>query len=577
LESIKKLKMIETFKKRPFKTRNADEYNLSDILSLFVNPIEGLRSPIDFENSIIKGRMGSGKTMFLRTNYAYYLFNVVPRILKGEELILPVLIRLSDFQHIKEPSEIYRQLIIKIVEELSSIYLILQDKKAMANIHYGMKKIPNDIYFDSKIRSTAMQLLKLGSDEYVEKLSTEFGIQGQAKYSFFNLSAQYKKTNVLELKKKQNPGIKDIVDIYNLLLRDSDGKILLLIDEAGSLDREFFKSTDNDSFFEIFMNQLRTADFIRTKIAVYPNSYSDILTETRYGDIVQLEEDIKTKESYLKFREKVDSIISNYLNVDYYAESGNEKIKHNDLFEVENDKMGDSIEQIVNGSGGNFRRLIQLLDQAMNESFIVNRGLKKVTNEDVKKALVSHCQSVLSLFSAPEKEFISSLAKVCKDRSTYRFKFPNNSQILYKYLTKSQEYNLLNILEAGSGRRGTTYSFDYTYCVHQELTTHLIKDTEKIDKERSYKTGDWVKRNVTIDEELIRQAEMPGKINGTLDFVNDESGCGFIMGDNKTQYFFSKDDIVISDRAKLFNLGKVVVFYPWKSGDILIATQIELL
>lgn len=104
--------MQEILKKRPFKTRNADEYNLSDILSLFVNPINGLSSPVDFENSIVKGRMGSGKTMYLRANYAYYLFNIVPSLLENEELILPVFVRLSDFQHLKEPSDIYSSLVV---------------------------------------------------------------------------------------------------------------------------------------------------------------------------------------------------------------------------------------------------------------------------------------------------------------------------------------------------------------------------------------------------------------------------------------------------------------------------------
>jgi hypothetical protein len=566
--------MIDIYKKRPFKTRNADEYNLSDILSLFVNPIEGLRSPVDFENSIIKGRMGSGKTMFLRANYAYYLFNIVPRLIEGEELILPVLIRLSDFQHIKEPNEIYRQLIIKIVEELSTIYLKLQDQKEMVNIQLGMKKIPSDIYFDSKIRRTANQLLKLGSEEYVEKLTSEFGIEGQAKYSFFNLSAKYNKTTVLELKKKLNPGIKDIVDIYDLLLKDSDGKILLLIDEAGSLDRQFFKNDDNDSFFEIFMNQLRTSSFIRTKIAVYPNSYSDILTETRYGDIVQLEEDINSKESYLKFRDKVEAIIYNYLNFDFYGVDDNEKVLPKELFEMNETKMGDSVEQIISGSAGNFRRLIHLLDQAMNEAFISNKGNGVITKNDALTALKNHCQSILTLFSAPEKEFIHSISKVCKSRSTYRFKFPNNGQTLFKYLTKSQEYNILNILEAGSGRRGTTYSFDYSYCVHQDLTTHLISNTEKIDKERSYQTGDWVTRNVIVDDELIKQAEMPGKISGTVRFINGDSG--FITDEAEKEYFFRKDYIVQSDKNKSLYGGKELIFYPWKSGDILIATEIEI-
>jgi hypothetical protein len=568
--------MVELYKKRPFKTRNADEYNLSDILSLFVNPLEGLRSPLDFENSIIKGRMGSGKTMFLRANHAYYLYNIVPSLLAGEELILPVFIRLSDFQHIKDPIEIYRELTIKIVEELSTIYKKLRDSRTMASIHSGMKNIPTDIYFDEKIKSTAHQLLKLDSDEYVQKISKEFGAAGQAKYSIFELSAKYNQSTFIELKKKPNPGINDIVEIYNLLLADTGGKILLLIDEAGALDRQFFKSDANNSYFEIFLNQLRTANFIRTKIAVYPNSYSDILTETRYGDIVQLEEEINTKESYLKYRSKVEAIIYNYLNFDSYEENDGDKILPDKLFEINDSKMGDSIEQLINGSAGNFRRLIHLLDQAMNEAYISNKGDGKVNVDDAINALKNHCQGILTLFSAPEKEFIHSIAKVCKNRSTYRFKLPNYGQVLFKYLTKSQEYNILNILEAGSGRRGTTYYFDYSYCIHQDLTTHLLDNSEKIDKDRSYTSGTWVTRNVIIDDDLIKQAEMPGKISGKFEFINKE-GSGFIQDEEGNQYLYYKDYFVTSDKNKSIYLGKEVVFYPWKSGDILIATEIEVL
>jgi len=90
------------FRSRPFKTRNADEFELSDILNLYVNPLSGLTTPFDYENSIIKGRMGSGKTMYLRANYAFYLYGIVPSLLEGNgDVILPVFVRLSDFQHIQ--------------------------------------------------------------------------------------------------------------------------------------------------------------------------------------------------------------------------------------------------------------------------------------------------------------------------------------------------------------------------------------------------------------------------------------------------------------------------------------------
>ena len=43
---------------KPFEIRNADEYELENILDLFIDPTDGLTGPFDFSNSIIKGKMG---------------------------------------------------------------------------------------------------------------------------------------------------------------------------------------------------------------------------------------------------------------------------------------------------------------------------------------------------------------------------------------------------------------------------------------------------------------------------------------------------------------------------------------
>ena len=40
---------------RPFKIRNADEYDLENILDLFIDPTDGLVGPFEFSNSIIRG------------------------------------------------------------------------------------------------------------------------------------------------------------------------------------------------------------------------------------------------------------------------------------------------------------------------------------------------------------------------------------------------------------------------------------------------------------------------------------------------------------------------------------------
>lgn len=566
--------MQEIFKKRPFKTRNADEYDLSDVLSLFVNPIIGLSSPLDFENSIVKGRMGSGKTMFLRANYAYYFFNLVPSILEEQELILPVFVKLSDFQHLKESSDIYNALIIKIVEELSTIFLKLQDAKYMANVHHGMKKIKSDLHFSDKIKLASKHLIKLGAEEYIEKISKEFKASGKVNYKFFEASSEFHNNSVIEIKEKQNPGIKDIIFAYENLLSDSGGKILLLIDEAGSLDKNFFRNANGDSFFEIFMNQLRTTDFIRTKVAVYPNSFSDILTETRYGDVVMLEENIEDFESYLNFRKRVIGVIENYINVDE-----NEKIYlSSDIFQISEINGEDCIEQLINASGGNYRRLMQLLDSTMNESYIRSEGNEKVSQLDSISAIKKHCQTVLSSYSAPEKEYISSVAKVCKSRSTFRFNFPYNAPVLYKYMTKSQEFNIIKVIDAGTGRKGTTYAFDYTYCVLYDIPTHYIKKSERIDKNRSQISGEWVTRTTSINQELLTQSEIPDKLEGEISYIIPDKKSGFIKTiDDMTEYFFNNGYIIESDKNKLLHTGKKVRFCPSLLGDSKMATEIEII
>ena len=188
--------MDNLFRTRPFKVRNADEYNLKSILNLFVSQINGLTTQFDFENIIVKGRMGSGKTMYLRANQAYYMYGLVPSLIdKTEELILPVFIRLSDFQHLTESQDIYRAIIVKVVEEIVSIYLHLQDAKRLKELHTGISSLSEDLMSAHKFASSMGQLAKLGSEEYLERVSSELCFNGGAKPKFFKLSAQWKNHN----------------------------------------------------------------------------------------------------------------------------------------------------------------------------------------------------------------------------------------------------------------------------------------------------------------------------------------------------------------------------------------------
>ncbi len=487
----------QLFQDRPFKIRNADEYDIANILNLFVSPIEGLTTPFDYENTIIKGRMGSGKTMYLRANHAYYLAALVPSLLEQEtELILPVLIRLNDFQHISKPADIYRAIIVKIVEQLTSIYLHLENAKELAALHAGMRLLPDGYLQAHKLSSSMKQLSKLGSEEYIERVTSELGLKGGAKPKFFELSAEWRRTNLAEIKGKPNPGIKDIEECYRNLLEDQHGRILLLIDEAGSLDKSFFRdSASTPCTFEILMNQFRTASFIRTKIAVYPNSYSDMLTETRYGDVVMLEETVSDQNGYKRYRDKAYQIIKNYLNPSSHIES---IIKPEFIFELTNDGIyGDALEQILYASNGNMRRLIQLLDMVMNTAYSEGNCAVKVTKAHALNALKQHASKTESLYNDQDKELLNKITAVCKARSTYKFSFPNVP--LYKYTGKSQEYNLINVEQLGSGRRSTVYSIDYSYAVLRELPTHRYEDSEKIYHERSMNIGKWISRVATIN------------------------------------------------------------------------------
>ncbi|WP_448675616.1 hypothetical protein MOQ67_23430 [Pseudomonas sp. LY-1] len=563
------------FRSRPFKTRNADEFELSDILNLYVNPLSGLTTPFDYENSIIKGRMGSGKTMYLRANYAFYLYGIVPSLLEGNgDVILPVFVRLSDFQHIQNPADIYKAIVIKIIEELTSIYLHLEDSKELARLHSGFQVLKDEMYSAHKLSKSLKQLAKMGSEEYVDRITTELGLKGGIKPSFFELSAKWKSSLLTEIKNKPNPGIKDIAECYRTLLEGQSGKILLLIDEAGSLDKKFFHNDDGPAFFEVLMNQFRTAEFIRTKIAVYPHSYSDMLTETRYGDAVRLEDAFEAPREYLKFRKKVISLIENYLNPESHIET---QFTASDVFDLSPNHYGDCLEQLIYASEGNMRRLMQLLDISMSVAFRDDSENPTVNKEHVFEALREHADSTESLFSNLEKDFLETLVNICKARRAYKFTFPSMSPMLYRYTNKSKEYNILNVEELGAGRRGTIYSFDYAYSVLKDLPTHYVLGTEKINKDRTLNDGQWIARVAQISSDLIEQASFPGKIEGVITYITDNRDAGFIVCDKDTKHFFFVKNIVESDRKKAFMLNTRVRFYPILSGETLMAINVEVL
>lgn len=560
------------YDRRPFKTRNAEEFDLSQILPLFVEPVPGGNSPFEFENSIVKGRMGTGKTMYLRANYAYYLYTLVPAILEKKPLILPVLLRLSDFQHLETPTDIYNSVIVKIIEELSQLYLKLQDAQAMVKIHLGIRRWPDGMLPASDIKEVTQKLRKLTAAEYIETVTDKLGLKGGVKPHFFNASLGYSTETAVQVKKKEKPGINDVFEAYRILLGGSGGKILILIDEAGSLSKSFFAHQGETCFFEILMNQLRTAEYIRTKIAVYPHSYSDILTETRYGDMVSLSENIREIIGYERFRDKATAMISKYLSV-----ANGEHLDAGDVFELSLDERGDGLEQMISASDGNTRRLTQILDTAMSVAAEQHEGRGKVMADHARQALLRHADSMIQLYSEPEKEFLEGIAKVCRSRVTFRFQFPYKSPVLSKYISKSEEYNVLSIVDVGAGRKGTTYAFDFAYSVRADIPTHYVANSEKIEKSRSILNGVWITRVANISETIIKHAKMPGKIEGTVSYLSKDGDVGFIQTADNVDYFFQSSDMAEFEKKKTVTLGMRVRFFPAAYQDSKWAADIELL
>lgn len=568
--TAEQLKQI--YLERPFEIRNADEYELEKILDLFIDPTDGLTGPFDFTNIIVKGKMGSGKTMYLRANYAYYLYTLVPSLIEGESLVLPVYIKLSDFQNIQSPERIYNAILIKIIEEIVGVCNHLQSAEELARLHTGVSNLTGIWGTEGAYIKIAEKLKMLTAQEYVEKISNSFATNGSATAKFLSLCKEHQKNSIDEIKHNTKPSFQDIIDTCEQLITPFNGKLLLLFDEVGSINKMFFKDFKNGaSYFETMMNQLRTLPYVRTKIAIYPHSDSDILTETRYGDAIELECDFESNSIlYSTFIEKTVSLIERYIQK---VSDGSVKVE--DVFDISVDNQQIVI-QLINASKGNMRRLVHILDMSMNFVFARCQGTEKVTIMDVNDSLKKQGEMMEHKYSNQEQIFLSKLAMICKKRATYKFNYPNKSSTLNKFTSLSEEYNIINIQQVGSGRKGNVYAFDYAYCVYKDIPTHYVKDSEKIDRTRDSLRGDPITRVAQLSDELLIQSTIRGKIEGVVDFWQDGVG-GFVKGNDGKSYVVTIDFIIKSDKKKNIHNGSKLSFVASKVDSVLLATEIEVL
>lgn len=547
---------------RPFKVRNADEFNLTEVLHRFINPRSELYSPFEYESSILRGQKGTGKTMYLRANYALYQYDVYPAIIEGRKLHIPIFLSLSKFQHINEPKDLYKSIMFSLCEGLAESYKNILDSEYMRVVHMGMQTLPESYFNAAKIRKAGAELLRLNVDRYVETIESQregtFGVKSK----FFELVGKTLGKHKEEFSKSQDASISSLIQMHKTLLDGYDADLLILLDEAGSLNKDFFSGERDSSSFEIMLNQFRTSESIRCKIAVYPESPSDKVSDTRYGDRITLEEDIDNQTGYTEFRSKTFSLIKRYINDN--CDESIAVIDPSDVFEVCDGIYGDCLEQIIYGSSGNMRLLVQLLDLALAACHHRSRGSDKVNHEDVQHALSQFSYNSLSTYSESEKQLLSKIATDCKRRTAFRFSYKYNTLVLNRLASRSEEYNHIIITAPGVGRAPTTYKLDYCTCVREGIPTHVMAGEgsggSKINRNRTLKDGQWNNRKCSIEDSNEDNSSLL-KVDGNIIDLPKDNKLGTIVDRDGAYYHFFPGDIR-KDENKILEIDITVSFIP---------------
>lgn len=323
-----------------------------------------------------------------------------------------------------------------------------------------------------------------------------------------NMEEQKKK----ELERTPKFDITMIENFYNQYLPRFSKKIMLLMDEVSSFHPSFFKEDEGDSLYEVLMNQLRTTRLFNHKVAVYPQTPSDCLQETRYGQTVNLIFDVFDEDAIPTNRKFIINVLETYLNEVKVADkpiSLKEYFDVSNVFPyvesskgVENENVGDSIEQLMFGSYGYMRRLMLITEKSMIYAAKRIKQSKKnypfVEKVDVLNALRDLGRQLYEKFSPDEQRYLKEMAKLCIKNTRFKFSFPGSSTFMKKFTERGEEDNIVLIREGGRGRTALVYEFHYAFCIYQQIPTHLLFHIEKEARSRSVTNGNWIGKSVRI-------------------------------------------------------------------------------
>jgi hypothetical protein len=471
--SIEDQALIRRFKIRrnPFTFSNAEKISSNQIIKLFVTSEGRNKSAVRFTgDAIIRGSRGSGKTMLLRylNIFGHVIFDENIRNKRVSESF-PVFVNLS---------------LIHSSEWKGTVNSVIESAEKMI--------------FDSVLSSLENKNNQLNSSEFKNalfKVKQKLGVLANQEGSIIW---------------KLGIAIKGNLSNYF-------SHILLLIDEVAPVfPKEFF--SDKENGFLRWMNSIRNSGPYFTRIAVYPNDFSDVLNEERFGSIVNLDFDIKSDTDYQAYRDYCIELANNYLKLVSIDKINPTKIE--EVLEIEGDSENDSLEQLLYASDGSSRRFTSLLDKCItSSSYSKYNSFKK---EDIINILKEFSNNLLSSYDLSDREIAKSIAKACKKQTTYRFRLPGLTSLITNLHAKNEELNIIKLAEVGTGRRSTTFEFTYPYCILMEVQTHYLKNTRKICSGRDRKSGEWITQVTTITKEQLDVLNNELRIIGSIIEIDDE-------------------------------------------------------
>jgi len=458
--------------KNPFAVSNAEKISIDMITKLFVQDEERHRSALRLSgDAIIRGKRGSGKTMCLR--YLNWF---------GED-------------------QFHGAISERKTAECFPVFVNL------GQMHVADAEGSVEAILDRAEKMIVQQTLDSLESVCTELQSAEFrAALHKCKQRFSNLKNQ-EGSQIAQLGKS----------ISENLSRHFD-RVLLLIDEiAPVFPKRFFQ--DGENGYGRWMNSIRNSGPFNTRIAVYPNDVSDTLNEERFGTVVNLEFNPREHADYEAFRGYAIKVFNQYMSS--VAADRNQPPTIHDVLEVSESSYGDGLEQLLYASNGSSRRLVRLFEKCVTHRCGKPKNIR-LTKVMVLEVMREFSENLLSGYSTTEQQLANSLAKACKKGGTFRFRCAGMSELIRRICMSREETNLVELVEAGSGTRATTYEFHYPYCVQTGIPTHHIKETQRINHDRDLTQGEWIQRITGLDKDELDIFKDDVRENGTVVEVADE-------------------------------------------------------